>query len=72
MDIRVKYEIVIHLEKNQEIKFTHFGHGVYYFDVAKSIPMETPKYKITDNETIDKFKRSVTGYSFVSIISSNK
>ena len=34
--------------------------------------METPKYDITDNEKIDKTKRSVTGYSFVSTVSANK
>ena len=72
MDSGVKDVIVVHLENNQEIKFTHFVHGLYYFDTANAIPVETPKDKITDNEKIDKPKRSVTGYSFFSTVSSNE
>ena len=34
--------------------------------------MDTPQYKITNNETIDKSKISVTGYSFVSTVATNK
>ena len=34
--------------------------------------MDTPQYKITNNETIDKSKISVTGYLFVSAVAVNK
>ena len=34
--------------------------------------METPKDNITDNKAIEKSKISVTGYSFVSTVATNK
>ena len=72
MDSGVKDAIVVHLENNQEIKFTCCGHGLYYFDIANSSRMETPKDKVTENKTIDKYKRSVTSYSFLSTVAANK
>ena len=72
IDIGFKDAIAVHLKKNQEIKLTCCGHRLYYFDTANDSPVEIPKYKITDNETIDKSKISVTGYSFVSNVASNK
>ena len=61
MHIGVEDAIIVHLENNQEIKFTCFGHGLYYFDTTKFSPMETPHNKITDNDKIDKSKSSATG-----------
>ena len=56
MESRVKYMIIVNLENNQEIKFTRCGHVIYYFDTTNAIPVETPKDKITNNETIDNLK----------------
>ena len=64
--------IVVHLENNQEIKFTRCVHGLYYFVNANTRLMDMPKHKITNNETIDKYKISDTRYSFVSTVASNK
>ena len=58
----VEDAIVVHLENNQRIKFTHCGHGLYWFDTANDNPVETPKYKITKNRNIYKSKSSITGY----------
>ena len=52
----VKDTIVVHLEKNQEIKLTRCCHGLYYFDTANVIPVETPHGNITDNEILINIK----------------
>ena len=44
MDSGVKDEIIVHLENNQEIKFTSCGHGIYYFDIVNYSPMDMPRY----------------------------
>ena len=72
MNSRVKDAIVVHLERNQESRFTQCGHGLYYFDTAIVRPVKTPHNKITNNDTIDKSKIAVTGYPFVSTVSTNK
>ena len=72
MDSLVEDAILIHLQNDQEIKFTCCGHGLYYFDTANTIHVEMSKYNIIDNETIDKYKISATGYSFFSTVSINK
>ena len=72
MDSGFEDAIVIHLENNQEIKFTCCVHGIYYFDTTNSSPVETPQENIPQMETIDEFKSSVTSYSFVSTVAANK
>ena len=72
IDIGVEDAIVVQLEKNQGIKFTCCGHGLHDFNAAKSSPTETHKDNITENETIDKFKSSFTGYSFFYTVAANK
>ena len=72
MDSGNKYAIVVHLENNQEIKVTCYIHGLFYFDTTNASTMETPKDNITDNKAIEKSKISVTGYSFVSTVATNK
>ena len=41
-------------------------------DTTNSIPLDTTQDKITDNEKIDRSKISVTRYSFVSTVDTNK
>ena len=48
--------IVVHLENNQEIKFTRFSHGLYCFDTPNASPVEIPKYNITENEKLINLK----------------
>ena len=72
MDSGVKSVIAVHLEKNQEIRFTRCVHGLYYFYTAIFSPMKTPEDNITNNETIDEYKSSVNGYSFVSTVATHK
>ena len=57
---RVKDRIAVHLENNQEIRFTCCGHGVYYFGTANTSAVETPQDNVIDNKTIDKSKISVS------------
>ena len=71
-DSGVEDTIVVHLGKNQEIKFTRCGHLLYYFDTTNASPVETPQDNITDSETIDKSKSSATSYSVVSTVATNK
>ena len=72
MDSGVEGAIAVRLENNQEIKFTHCRHGLYYFDTTNASPVEMPQDKITNNKTINKYRRSVPGYSFVSTVAANK
>ena len=72
MDSLVEDAILVHLQNDQEIKFTCCGHGLYYFDTANTIHVEMSKYNIIDNETIDKYKISATGYSFSPLFPSTK
>ena len=68
----VKQAIVVYLENDQKIKFTRWGHWLYYFDTTNASPAEMPQYKITENKTIDKSKSSVAGYSFFCTVASSK
>ena len=72
MDRRVEDAILVHWENNQKIKFTHCGHGIYYFDNTNVRHMNTPHNRITEDEIINKSKISVTGYSFVFTVATNK
>ena len=72
MDSWVKDAIIVHLENNQEIKFTRCGNGLYYFDTSSARPLDIPQYKNTIDKTIYKSKNSIIAYLFVSNVATNK
>ena len=71
-DSRFEDSIVVHLGRNQNIKFIRCVDILYYFDTADIGHMKTSQYEITDDEKTDKYKSSVMGYSFVSTAVANK
>ena len=72
LDSEVKNVIVVHLGRNQNIKFNQCVNGLCYFDNDDIGHVKTPQDEIIDDYKTDKSKSSVTNYSFLSTVVTNK